>query len=370
MKTRSPRFDGITFSATVLVLIVSMMNLSWAADAVDDSYSVEQGDILEVPAPGVLSNDVGRSLSAVLVDPPTSGTLDLRSDGSFTYTHDGSATTPDSFTYQADGSDGVSNIATVTITILASNAIEASPDAYVTEIGQLLDVPAPGVLGNDIDPEGDPLTAQLETNPSLGTLAFNSDGSFSYDYGGTEPDEDSFTYRATDGTVTTDPVTVTITIESPGDVNTSGQITITFDSVGEVSVREEVSNRLESRLNVRSESGSFAQVTGPNMPTESAGFDVRIDKSQVLDAANRAFARCERLALVAQARPAKYDLQAVFTVEETGQQATDDGDQISIHLDPGNMLCTLTRPTESDGGGGDDGGDDCETDASCDDGRG
>ncbi len=76
--------------------------------AVDDGpYYSEQGGA-KVVAPGVLDNDWdpnGDSLTAVLVDDPMHGSVTLRSDGTFDYTHDGSATTSDSFTYKAfDGS--------------------------------------------------------------------------------------------------------------------------------------------------------------------------------------------------------------------------------------------------------------------------
>ena len=39
---------------------------------------------------------------------------------------------------------------------------------------------APGVLANDTDPDGDPLTAVLVTGPSHGTLTLNANGSFTY----------------------------------------------------------------------------------------------------------------------------------------------------------------------------------------------
>jgi hypothetical protein len=56
----------------------------------------------------------------------------------------------------------------------------AVDDAYTTDEDTPLNVVAPGVLGNDSDADGDPLTAILNTGVSNGTLTLNADGSFDY----------------------------------------------------------------------------------------------------------------------------------------------------------------------------------------------
>jgi hypothetical protein len=75
-----------------------------------------------------------------------------------------------------------------------------------------LTVNAPGVLENDNDPNGDSLSAVLESGPSTGSLDFNPDGSFDYvpetDYSGVV----TFTYHATDGLLDSNIATVTITV--------------------------------------------------------------------------------------------------------------------------------------------------------------
>jgi len=76
------------------------------------------------------------------------------------------------------------------------------------------------VLENDIDPEGEPITAALVDGPSHAeSFTFNEDGSYSYTpvsgYVGT----DSFTYTATAGEGTTAPVLVTITITNSAPVS-------------------------------------------------------------------------------------------------------------------------------------------------------
>lgn len=62
---------------------------------------------------------------------------------------------------------------------------KAVPDVYETperdDAGAVtLEVPAPGVLGNDEDPDGDPLTASGATTPTNGVVLLRSNGSFAY----------------------------------------------------------------------------------------------------------------------------------------------------------------------------------------------
>ncbi len=57
--------------------------------AVDDSFVIHQGEVLEVAGPGILSNDFdlnGDALTAELIDKPSNGELVLSENGSFTYT--------------------------------------------------------------------------------------------------------------------------------------------------------------------------------------------------------------------------------------------------------------------------------------------
>jgi len=89
---------------------------------VNDAYAVDEGAAVAPGAPGVLSNDklFTTQLSgatASLVSGVSNGTLKLNADGSFSYTHNGSETLSDSFTYRPvqNGVNGA--VATVSITI-------------------------------------------------------------------------------------------------------------------------------------------------------------------------------------------------------------------------------------------------------------
>ncbi len=110
---------------------------------------------------------------------------------------------------------GVNTTGTATWNLgcVPNTAPVALDDAYGTLGGDRpLTIAAPGVLANDTDAEQDTLTAAVASGPSHGTLALDPGGSFTYtpddDYVGT----DTFTYTASDGTETSAPATVTITV--------------------------------------------------------------------------------------------------------------------------------------------------------------
>src|SRR5262249_13423735 len=124
----------------------------------------------------------------------------------------------DTFTYTITDGEG-SATATVTITVTpVSDPPVASDDTYnAPSSGDLVVDASNGVLANDFDADGDPLTATLLSGPSSGTLNFNSDGSFTYTPPSNFAGSVSFTYEVSDGNGGTDEATVTI--HSPGSVS-------------------------------------------------------------------------------------------------------------------------------------------------------
>lgn len=84
--------------------------------------------------------------------------------------------------------------------------------SYATAKDAILRVAKPGVLANDTDPGGAGLTATVVASPAFGQVFLAPDGSFTYapllGYAG----QDTFTYRASDGVLGSDPATVTITV--------------------------------------------------------------------------------------------------------------------------------------------------------------
>ena len=78
------------------------------------------------------------------------------------------------------------------------------PNAF-TQRGVLV-VDPPGVLGNDSDPEGQPLSAVVDTQPAHGTLELAPDGSFVYVHSDAFTELDTFTYRVDDGMQLSGPI--------------------------------------------------------------------------------------------------------------------------------------------------------------------
>ncbi len=56
----------------------------------------------------------------------------------------------------------------------------AANDTYSVSESDVLTVAASGLLANDVDPEGNAITATLVAEPLHGTVVLNADGSFVY----------------------------------------------------------------------------------------------------------------------------------------------------------------------------------------------
>ena len=97
----------------------------------------------------------------------------------------------------------------------ADTAPLANADAYSTAYATGLSVPASGLLGNDTDADGNALSASALTQPAHGTLALAADGAFTYTPAVGFSGVDSFTYRVSDGTDSSAPATVWITVAPP-----------------------------------------------------------------------------------------------------------------------------------------------------------
>jgi len=125
-----------------------------------------------------------------------------------------SGTATISYTIDDDRLGVASAIATVTVTNSGPVAVN---DNYNVNEDEVLVMNAPGVLANDTDVDGDTPSAALVDGPTHGTLTLNANGSFTYTPATNFSGSDSFTYNAADGIGTSNPATVSITVNSVND---------------------------------------------------------------------------------------------------------------------------------------------------------
>jgi VCBS repeat-containing protein len=212
--------DGIQESnlATVTLEVTPVNDPPVAGD---DAYTTFEDQVLSIAAPGVLSNDSdieNDSLSAEIITHPQHGIVILNPDGSFNYTPSANYYGIDSFTYAASDDELEVDTAIVTITIEPVNdAPEAEDDSYTLAEDTILDIGVPGVLSNDFDLDGDQISAILVSTTAHGSLTLYSDGSFSYTPVANFSGNDSFTYFASDGFLSSNLATVNLSVEDAND---------------------------------------------------------------------------------------------------------------------------------------------------------
>ena len=208
--------DSFTYKANDGTLDSNEVTVTITVTAVNDAAVADAKTVTtdeDTPVGIILTgSDVdGDTLTFSIVTPPTQGMLSGTSPN-LTYTPAADYNGTDSFTYKANDGTLDSNEATVTITVTAVND---APVAEAKTVTTDEDTPVGIILtGSDVD--GDTLTFSIVTPPTQGMLSGTSPN-LTYtpaaDYNGT----DSFTYKANDGTLDSNEVTVTITVTAVND---------------------------------------------------------------------------------------------------------------------------------------------------------
>jgi hypothetical protein len=211
----------------------------------DDAWIIDEDSVLNVVAPGVLTNDTDLDANDVLTVIAFDATSALganvivNAEGNFSYDPTGSFLLQslalgegriDSFNYSvSDGHGGTFN-ATVYITVSGVNDYPlANDDSFSTDEDTVLIVVSPGILINDSDPDTSDVLSVIAfdgTSTLRATVTLDFDGSFSYDPTGStvlqvmrlgENFIDSFVYTVSDGNGGTYNATVIITVTGIND---------------------------------------------------------------------------------------------------------------------------------------------------------
>jgi Bacterial Ig domain len=130
------------------------------------------------------------------------------SDGFLQFTPAAGQTGDATVSVQARDSGGTANGGVDLSTVIdihihvVDNAPVANADSFIVLKNTTLNVQTPGVLLNDSDPNGDSLTAVKVTSAAHGVVTLASDGSFSYTPANGFEGLDAFSYKASDGQLT------------------------------------------------------------------------------------------------------------------------------------------------------------------------
>ncbi len=200
-------------------------------------------------------------LTYSIVTPPANGSL-TGAPPNVTYTPAANYHGPDSFTFRVWDGAAFSNTATVSITVTAVNDPPvANPQSVTTP----QDTPVAVTLtGSDID--FDPLTYSIVTPPAHGALT-GTPPAVTYTPAASYLGPDSFTFTVNDGTATSAPATVSITVtDTPLSVLTIGSASVIEGDAGPIGVEVTITLTPASTIPV-----SVGYATGGG--TASAGAD-------------------------------------------------------------------------------------------------
>jgi len=219
------------FSATAEIfptLNGSSIRVNTPPVADDQAVPTEEDTAVDFTLTG--SDDDGDDLIYAVVTGPAHGTLSGTAPN-LAYTPAANFNGNDSFTFQVNDGEADSDTATVTITVAAVNDPPTAGDLSVTT-GEDVDVTF-SLTGSDVD--GDDLIFSLVTGPANGTLsgtapnlAYTPDANFS--------GSDGFTFQVSDGSVLSNPGTVTITVNPVNDAPVADDQDATTDEDAAVEV--------------------------------------------------------------------------------------------------------------------------------------
>ncbi|MYC99303.1 MAG: tandem-95 repeat protein [Gammaproteobacteria bacterium] len=200
---------GLADTATVEVTVTPVND---APGAADDQATTREDEAVEIP---VLDNDSdldGDRLRVRSVSPAGHGTAEVVADGAHvTYLPDANYHGPDRFTYVVADAGGLTDTATVEVTVTPVNdAPEAADDQATTREDKAIEIP---VLDNDADLDGDRLRVRSVSPAGHGAAEVAGGGTHvSYIPDPNYHGPDRFTYVVADMDGLADTATVEVTV--------------------------------------------------------------------------------------------------------------------------------------------------------------
>lgn len=209
--------DGVLDLGAAMDLIKTSGNQGDAPVAVDDTATVAEDSEVSV---AVLSNDSDADGDTLTIESFTQGTNGsvVISGSNLVYTPSANFNGSDSFTYTINDGTGLTDTATVSVTVTAVNDNPvANDDSATTEEDVAVTI---NLVANDTDIDGDSLSIESVGTASNGSVVNNGNGTVTYTPNAGFFGSNSFTYVVSDGSAT-DTATVRVTVT---EVTTSEQV--------------------------------------------------------------------------------------------------------------------------------------------------
>jgi len=169
--------------------------------SLDDLVVVAEGDAVRIDVTGNDTDADGDldTTAVTVLETPLYGSLTANADGTLDYSHDGSETVADAFSYQVEDLAGnSSNPAVVHIEITPVNDLPvAVDDAEAVPEGAGVDIDL-AANDSDVDDGLDFGSISVVQSPASGSVSINGDGTVTYRHDGSESLADSFLYRISD----------------------------------------------------------------------------------------------------------------------------------------------------------------------------
>ena len=181
------------------------------------------------------------------------------------------------FTYKIQDAAGATSTALLTIAVNGANdaPVAQADGTYVVNENTATTVnAATGVLANDSDVDNPSITAVQNAGPShASSFTLNSDGSFSYTPAANYLGADSFTYHATDGSLSSAIVTVTLDVQpliwhvdnSSVDPTEDGTAAHPFHSIANFNTANAAASHKPDIIYLHYGTGTYAETDGFNL---------------------------------------------------------------------------------------------------------
>ncbi len=220
--------DSFTFSVSDGDLGSGPATVGITVDSVNDAPVADPqsvGTTEDTPVAITLTgSDVDDdSLSFAVISGPSHGTLSGAAPD-LTYTPDSGYYGSDSFSFTVSDGSLTSSPAVVSISV---NEINDAPDADDQDVTTAEDTPV-GITLTGSDPDGDPLSFVVLTQPSHGALS-GSAPNLTYTPDADFNGSDSFTFKVNDGLLDSDPATVDITVTPVNDAPVADPQSVSTD---------------------------------------------------------------------------------------------------------------------------------------------